>query len=268
MRSGLPDILRQIVERRAAVLAQAPPVSEDDLPSFRSDPLRPDENAFLEALASRGGHAVIAEVKLGSPSLGRLPSDFKPETQARVYGRHGAAALSVVVEPDFFYGSYELLNLCRVSSDLPALAKDFVIDERQLTWAADAGAGAVLLIARLLDRERLIRLAGLARGLGLAPLIETHDEADLQKLDGREWECVGFNHRDLSTFEVDLDRSQSLLPRFPQRAIRVAESGISRPADVHVLRERGFSAFLVGESLLVSERPGRFLEDLVGQNVG
>jgi len=264
MTGALPDILRRIVERRKAAVASAPG-APGDLPPPRSAPLTRSESPFLEALARNSGRAVVAEVKCGSPSLGRLPAEFDPEAQASIYGRHAAAAISVVVEPDFFFGSYELLTRCKQSSGLPALAKDFVTDERQLAWARAAGADAVLLIARLHNGEELVRLAARARGLGVVPLIETHDVADLDKLAGREWECVGFNHRDLRTFDVDLASSQSLISRFPGGAIRVAESGIARRADIEELRERGFGAFLVGESLLLSERPGEFLQELVGE---
>jgi len=185
-----------------------------------------------------------------------------PLAQARLYGDGGAAALSVVVEPDFFGGSYELLSRCREASGLPAIAKDFVIDPVQLVRAREAGADAVLLIAALYPGEELRRLAGLARGLGLAPLIETHDAADLVKLDGADWELVGINNRDLRTFEVDVERSKALVPRLPSRALRVAESGIASGADVATLRAAGFDAFLVGESLLLADDPAAKLQEL------
>jgi len=221
------------------------------------------ENDFLAALDRRRGSAVIAEVKMGSPRIGSLVGRVDPVVQARVYAEGGAAGLSVVVEPDFFSGSYELLSLCREASGLPAIAKDFVVDPVQLVWARDAGASAVLLIAALYEREELRRLAGLARGLGLVPLIEVHDEDDLALLEGAPWELVGVNNRDLRTFEVNLERSKALAPRLPAGALRVAESGIGSAADVAGLREAGFDAFLVGESLLLADDPAARLAELL-----
>lgn len=262
MSEPLPDVLKHIVERRQRALDAAPPLDRE-LPAPRYEPLTEAENPWLSALAQRRGRAVIAEVKMGSPHLGRLRPDFDPELQASAYARAGAAALSVVVEPDFFFGSYELLGRCRRVSGLPALAKDFVLDPRQLLWARAAGASAVLLIVRLLAHERLVELAGLARALNMLPLVETHDRLDLEKLEGSDWESVGINHRDLETFAVDLERSAPLMDRLPAGALRVAESGISRAAEVVELRRRGFDAFLVGESLLMSGHPEETLRALL-----
>lgn len=250
-------ILREIVDRRRETVR---PSGEDWVP--RQELLAEEESPFLAALAARRGRAVIAEVKMGSPRIGSLVGRVDPEDQARIYRAYGAAALSVVVEPDFFHGSYELLARCREASGLPAVAKDFVVDPVQLRWAREAGASAVLLIAALHDAAELRRLAGLARGLGLVPLVETHDEGDLERLLGVAWELVGVNNRDLRTFEVDLARSEALVPRLPAGALRVAESGIASGADVERLRRAGFDAFLVGESLLLAKDPAAKLREL------
>ena len=219
-------------------------------------------NAFLRALHRGPAPAVIAEVKLGSPRLGSLVGKIDPEAQARAYRDHGASALSVVVEPDFFHGSYELLRRCREASGLPAIAKDFIVDPVQICWAREAGADAVLLIAALYDRERLAELAGLARAQGLVPLVETHDGNDLRALDGGEWELVGVNNRDLRTFDVDLSNSEEMAPRLPAGALKVAESGLGSAAEIQRLEAAGFRAFLVGESLLLAPDPGARLEAL------
>lgn len=259
--SELPDVLARIVEKRREALAAAPP--EEGLPAGRDVPLRHDENPFLAALAARRGAAVIAEVKLGSPRLGDLRRRLDPRAQATSYQRAGAAGLSVVVEPDFFHGSYELLRDCCGAAGLPALAKDFVVDPRQLTWARDAGADAVLLLAALQPRRELRGLAAIARALGLAPLVELHTAEDVDKLAGADWEAVGINHRDLRTFDVDLAHSEPLLPRLPARALKVAESGIASGSDVVELASRGFDAFLVGEALLIADDPAARVEELV-----
>jgi len=207
---------------------------------------------------------VIAEVKLGSPKLGSIADRVDPERQAEIYAASGAAALSVVVEPDFFFGSWELLARSARASGLPAIAKDFVVSERQLDEAAEAGAAAILLIAALHGREELAAWAGAARTRGLVPLVETHDEADLERLAGSAWELVGVNNRDLRTFEVDLERSGRMAERLPAGALRVAESGIAGRGDVERLAAAGFDAFLIGESLLLADDPAAKLAELLG----
>jgi len=157
-----------------------------------------------------------------------------------------------------------VLAAARRSSGLPAIAKDFVVDERQLVWARDAGADAVLLIAALYTAPELRAWARKARALGLAPLVETHDAADVDKLAGAPWELVGVNNRDLRTFAVDLQHSIELLPRLPPPAVKVAESGLRSAAEVERLRQAGFDAFLVGESLLTAADPAAKLRELVG----
>ena len=218
-------------------------------------------------LATVTAPAVIAEVKMGSPRLGSLAGRVDPEAQARAYAAAGAAALSVVVEPDFFGGSYELLAACRAASGLPTIAKDFVVHPRQLADARAAGADAILLIAALYDRDELLAWARLARGLGLAPLIETHDPADLDLLAGEPWELVGVNNRDLRTFEVDFEHSLALAPRLPPGALKVAESGIATAAEVARLAAAGFNALLIGESLLTAPDPGAKLRELLGGSI-
>jgi indole-3-glycerol phosphate synthase len=269
--AGVADVLARIVERRRQRLAEeghGEPLAEalglGAAPAAAPALLSPESNRFLAALAASPRPVVIAEVKLGSPRLGSIADRVDPEAQARAYADAGAAALSVVVEPDSFFGSYDLLACCRAASGLPALAKDFVVHPAQIDRARTAGADAVLLIAALYDRAELAALAARARRLGLVPLIETHDEADLEPLAGADWELVGINHRDLRTFAVDLERGAALLPRLPAGALKVAESGIGSGADVARLAAAGFDAFLIGESLLLAEDPAARLRELRG----
>jgi indole-3-glycerol phosphate synthase len=258
-----PDILLRITERRRERIAETGRV---DASGWAEGPPRtPADNAFLAALrARRGPPQIIAEVKMGSPRLGSLHGRVDAVALARAYAAHGAAALSVVVEPDFFHGGYELLAACRQASDLPAIAKDFIVDPVQLLWARDAGADAILLIAALYEPDEMVRYARLARGLGLVPLIETHDAADIAKLGGEPWEIVGINNRNLRTFDVDLQNSISLLAGLPAEAVKVAESGIRDALDVLLLRESGFDAFLIGETLLLAPDPAARLRELLG----
>lgn len=261
-----PDVLVRITEnRRRRITAEAKAGGAGDL--AEGPPRTPADNAFLGALAAKKRQrvpAVIAEVKMGSPRLGNLHGRVDPVAQAKLYAENGAACLSVVVEPDFFHGGYDLLAACREASGLPAIAKDFLVDPVQLVWAKEAGADAVLLIAAMLGAEEMAEYARLARGLGLVPLVETHDAADIGKLQGEPWELVGINNRNLRTFDVDLQNSISLLPGLPAEAMKVAESGIRDALDVLLLSDSGFDAFLIGESLLLAPDPAAKLRELTG----
>ena len=262
MTSGVADILSRIVDRRRQRLGAAGSESQPRAPL--SEPMTPDESPFLRALDRQRGRGVIAEVKMGSPRLGSLAGRVDPIAQVESYASGGAAAVSVVVEPDFFHGSYELLERCRLASALPTLAKDFLVHPCQLAWARDAGADAILLIAALYEASELASWAAAARGCGLVPLVELHDAADLDKLAGSEWELLGVNNRDLRTFVVSLEHSIDLLPLLPAGAIKVAESGIGCATEVERLRAAGFDAFLIGESLLLSDDPAAKLAELLG----
>jgi indole-3-glycerol phosphate synthase len=253
------DILLRIAAARRARLGSGSPE-----PGARRPAMAGDDNAFVSALARRRGGAVIAEVKLGSPSLGDLRERVDGEALARLYAEHGATALSVVVEPDFFHGSYELLASCKRASGLPALAKDFVVHPRQIEMAAKAGADAVLLVAALYSAEELVVWADAIRARGMAPLVETHGAADVGKLAGRNWELVGVNNRDLRSFRVDLEHSTARLRELPAAALKVAESGIANRSTVERLAAAGFDAFLVGEALLLADDPAATLAALLG----
>lgn len=265
--SDLPDVLREIVARRRKRVAEekAAAVLQDvPMPPERpGDILETRQNRFLQTLAGRRGRAIIAEVKMGSPRIGSLVGRIDPEAQARIYAENGARALSVVVEPDFFHGSYDLLKRCRLASTLPTIAKDFVVDEIQLDWAREAGADAVLLIASLFSKKALREMAALARSRGLAPLVEIHDLSELEKLAGSRWEMVGVNNRDLHTFEVEIENSLALASTLPTEAIKVSESGIESAREIRRLAGAGFDAFLVGEALLLAGDPAAKLLELL-----
>lgn len=264
-------LVRIVAGRRRRVAPEAR--DPESLPPIEGSPAelqRNDEsNSFLSKLNEVRNHrpAIIAEVKMGSPRIGSLMHRLNPLDQARLYGNHGAAALSVVVEPDFFYGSYELLERCRRISGLPVIAKDFVVDPVQLYWAREAGADAVLLIAALYEAAELLELAQRARSLGMVPLIETHDQEDVAMLAGHPWELVGVNNRNLQTFEVDLANSEALVSELPAGALRVAESGLSSAAEIERLSRAGFDAFLIGESLLLADNPGAQLAQFLDAEV-
>jgi indole-3-glycerol phosphate synthase / phosphoribosylanthranilate isomerase len=210
----------------------------------------------------------LSEIKHRSPSAGLLlpDADSRIEFVARAYRRGGAAALSVVIEQDFFGGDPSWLPRAKAASGLPVLMKDFVVDEMQLDFAAALGADAVLLIVSALDDETLSRLHLSARSRGLAVLVEAHDESEILRALAAGAEIVGVNARDLGTFAVDLPAMARLGALLPPHVVRVAESGIKTRADVETLAAAGYGAFLVGEALLRARDPARALRELRGEN--
>jgi len=218
----------------------------------------------LSRALSAPGVSVIAECKHASPSAGVLREPFDPVALARVYQGAGAAAISVVTEPDFFGGDPAWLPEVRRAVQLPVLRKDFIVTERQLLETAVAGADAVLLIQRLLDPARLTQLLGLAAELQLEALVEIFADEDPRIAVDSGAAIIGVNARDLATFATDLERVAGLAAAIPSDRVRVAESGIRNRADLHVLVDAGFDAFLIGEHLVRAEDPGVALHDLLG----
>jgi len=208
---------------------------------------------FAAALRSGPAPRVIAEIKRRSPSKGEIRPDFDALACAVAYAEGGAAALSVLTDEGFFGGRLEILGQVRQRVDLPLLRKDFLIDAYQVDEARVAGADAVLLIVAALEAEALLALHARARALGLAALVEVHDEAELEVALGCGAELVGVNNRDLRSFETDLAVTEKLAPRVPEGVTLVAESGIFTPDDVARLARAGAHAFLVGESLMRQE---------------
>lgn len=213
------------------------------------------------------GPAIIAEIKKASPSKGLIRADFNPEWLARRYRAGGAAALSVLTDEPFFQGSLRNLELASAATPLPCLRKDFMVDEYQIVEARAHRADAILLIAAALTNDELKRFAQAAHELSLDVLVEVHtdDELDrvLHELGDTGADAIGVNNRDLKTFEVSLETSLALVERIPAGVVRVAESGISTAADIARLREAGFQAFLIGESLMRQADPGAALAELI-----
>ncbi len=205
-------------------------------------------HAFAAAL-SRPGVNVIAEIKSASPSAGSIVENPEVESIAAEYRRGGAAAISVVTEPDFFRGSTAWLARAK-SAGLPVIMKDFIVDERQLLHGIAAGANAILLLASLLDGPQIRAFIALLDQFGCDALVEVHDEAELERAVDGGARLIGVNNRNLRDFRVDLATSERLSPLMPAGTLRVAESGIKTRQDVDRLRAAGFDGFLVGESLL------------------
>ena len=194
-------------------------------------------------------YRIIAEVKKASPSKGVIRNDFNPIEIAKIYNET-ADAMSILTEPYFFQGSIEYLKKINEFSQIPLLRKDFIVDEFQIAEAYGAGADFVLLIAKALDVDHLQRLYNFAKNIGLEVLFEIHDEEDLNKALEIGAEIIGFNHRDLKTFEMHMDLSERLIPKLPQNCIVVAESGINNFETIKKLHQTKVDAFLIGEHFM------------------
>lgn len=220
-----------------------------------------DRRPFLSAMTS-APPAIIAEIKKASPSKGSLRADFDPLRLASAYETGGAAALSVVTEPEFFQGSDSWIPSIRRSTVAPILRKDFVLDPIQVAESAALGADAILLIARLLAVEQMRELHEAAKSASLDVLFEAHDEDDLVKISRCDAKLVGVNARNLDTFVVDTAQFKQLKSRIPHGVVAIAESGIDSPLQVAAAMREGYSGFLIGESLVESDDPAAMIRSL------
>ncbi|MBT9487180.1 MAG: indole-3-glycerol phosphate synthase TrpC [Rubrivivax sp.] len=212
--------------------------------------------AALRAKVAAGQAGVIAEVKKASPSKGVLREHFEPAAIASSYAAHGAACLSVLTDQRFFQGADAYLQQARAACTLPALRKDFMVDEFQVVQARALGADCILLIAACLDDAQMADLEACAVALGMDVLVEVHDGAELDRALRLQTRLVGINNRNLRTFDVTLDTTLGLLPRVPADRLLVTESGIASAADVQRMRAAGVHAFLVGEAFMRAPEPG------------
>ena len=220
--------------------------------------------ADFAAALRREGIALIAEIKKASPSKGVIREDFDPERIAATYAENDAHCLSVWPHEPYFQGSDVYLQTARKTSGLPALRKDFTLDEYQIYEARALGADAVLLIVALMDGSQLNDFIGRAAELGLAALVEVHDGEELARASAAKAQLIGVNNRDLKTFKTSLDTTFALLEDMPEGAIVVSESGINHRKDVEQLEKAGVDAILVGEALMRERDIGAKLRELLG----
>ena len=228
------------------------------------------ENALLKAVKPSMRQAlldsdtgIIAEFKRKSPSKGWIKEDGRPDVIPLSYQQNGAAALSILTDRDYFGGDDEFIRTARKSGvTLPILYKNFVIDEMQLYQAALCGASAVLLIAACLTKQRCRELIDHAHSLGLEVLLEMHSEQELEYA-ALEPDMCGINNRNLGSFVTDVENSFRLASKLPADAVKVSESGISRPETIAALREAGFRGFLIGESFMKTSDPGQALAGFI-----
>jgi indole-3-glycerol phosphate synthase len=223
----------------------------------------PPPRDFASALRDSPTPAVIAEVKHASPSAGAI-RDADPGEQARIYASAGAAAISVLTEPRHFDGSLLDLQAARRVVSLPVLRKDFLVHPAQVIEARAAGADAVLLIASAVPEAELKALLAAAADLGMAALVEAHDDEGLDRALHTDADLIGVNARDLETLDVDPARAIALLERVPDDRLAVAESGLATREQVRRAIDAGARAVLIGEALMRADDPGALLRELRG----
>lgn len=209
---------------------------------------------FKAAISNNGKINLIAEVKKASPSAGVIVGDFNPTKIAETYQKAGASAVSVLTDAKYFQGMLTYLKNIRETITIPVLRKDFIIDEVQLLESRMAGSDAVLIIARIIDDLQFKLFLEKCTEYKMAALVEVHDEKDLERALAQKVEIVGINNRNLDTQKVDFNTSLNLVSKYPElkSKVLVSESGITSKTQIDELKSAGFSAVLIGETLLRS----------------
>lgn len=254
------QVLRTIIaaRRRIAGLRANTPIE-----SIRADAeSRTNFRNFAGAISGEV-LSVIAELKRASPSRGLLRPEYRPLEIAESYQQAGASALSVLTEEQFFRGSLNDLKAVQEAVRLPVLRKDFIVDEYQVYETVAAGADALLLIVAALEDKDLKQLIGLSEQLHVAPLVEVHTAAELERAVAADAQIIGINNRNLNTLEVKLETSFRLREMIPSSCLAVSESGIKTGNDLERLAKAGFNAVLIGEHLMLADDPGKELSRLL-----
>ena len=222
------------------------------------------EKFFFEESLKSKDFAFICEIKKASPSKGIIVEEFPYTEIAQEYEQAGAAAISVLTEPNFFKGNDKFLKDVADIVNIPVLRKDFIIDEYQIYQAKLIGADAILLICAILDETTLNKFLNIAKSLKLSCLVETHNEDEIKKTLNSGAEIIGINNRDLKTFTVDINTSLKLRKLIPENKILISESGIKTAQNIKILKDAGFNGALIGESMMLSKDKKQFLSELRG----
>lgn len=253
------DIKKDLIETKEKITL-------DELKSATAD-MAPCRN-FVEALKGGEGRGarIISELKKASPSKGVIREDFDVFGIAAEYEENGAAAISCLTEKNYFLGHPDYLQAVTKQINIPIIRKDFIVDPYQVYEARAWGADAILLIAAALPAEEYKALYTLAKEIGLYVLTEVHDIVELQMVLEQGAEVIGVNSRDLKTFETDLKMMEVLIQEIPDNIVKVAESGIKTTEDIERFMKIGVPAFLIGETLMREDSPGKKLAELLGNN--
>jgi len=220
----------------------------------------------FEAALQKNDVSFICEIKKASPSKGVIAQEFDCLSIAEDYENAGAAAISVLTEPFYFLGKDEYLREIAEKVKIPLLRKDFFVDEYMIYEAKILGASAILLICAMLDKSQIKDFLAVANEIGLAALVETHDENEIETALEAGAKIIGVNNRNLKTFETDISLTQRLRPLVPKDKIFVSESGIKTPNDIRILKEIGANAALIGETFMRSSDKISALKSLRGEN--
>ncbi|MEI6156942.1 MAG: indole-3-glycerol phosphate synthase TrpC [Atribacterota bacterium] len=222
-------------------------------------------NTFARIMKKNREPLIIAEIKYASPSRGKILGERDPVLLLDSYSQGGASAISVVTEEQYFNGNVHLLSQVVGNTSLPVLRKDFVLEDIQIYESACFGASALLLIARIISKKRLKNFILLCELLNIVPLVEVHEENDLEKALNAGAKYIGINNRDLTTFQVSIENTLRLLKYVPNEVTVVSESGIKNRRDIEYLMAHGVEHFLIGESLLLDPNPARKIKELRGE---
>jgi indole-3-glycerol phosphate synthase len=221
---------------------------------------------YFTSVLSGGGLKLIAEVKKASPSKGVIREHFNPIDIAKIYADNGASAISVLTDEKFFQGKLEYLSAIRQVVNIPILRKDFILDQYQVFESRAYGADAILLIVAILTPDKLKKLLKLSYSLGMACLVEVHNEAELNIALQTDAHIMGINNRDLTTMTTDINTTVRLRQRIPPGRLIVSESGIKDRRDMERMERTGVNAVLVGEILMASPDIAGKMKELLGQS--
>ncbi|MFT6395163.1 MAG: indole-3-glycerol phosphate synthase [Methylophilaceae bacterium] len=254
----MSDILNKILATKREEVAKASAIKS--LKEIHEEALaQPEPRDFVGNLAKKDAAnlpAVIAEIKKASPSKGVIREDFNPAEIAKSYEQAGAACLSVLTDEQYFQGSAAYLKQARDACSLPVLRKDFMIDPYQVVEARAMGADCILLIAAALELKQMQLLEDVSHELGMAVLVEVHNQKELDLALKLGTPLVGINNRNLRTFDVTLQTTLDLLKNLPDDRFVITESGIFTPEDVALMRDNNVNGFLVGEAFMRQPDPG------------
>ncbi|HET9343065.1 MAG TPA: indole-3-glycerol phosphate synthase TrpC [Candidatus Eremiobacteraceae bacterium] len=255
--------LDELLDSRRAAVERAKSVRPSGDHNACGDRSAPRRN-FARALVAGRRPSIIAEFKRSSPSAGPIAPDADARTVAVAYERGGAAAISVLTEPERFGGSFDDLRAARAATSLPVLCKDFVVDDDQICEAARSGADAILLIVAAMRPGVLSDRIALVVDHRMTPLVEVHDDRELEIALGAGARVIGVNNRDLRSFAVDTSTATHLRPLMPRGIVTVAESGYRTADDLAACARAGYDAVLIGEALMREKEPGLALATLRG----
>ena len=222
----------------------------------------PAPRPFKDAIKREGKISLIGEIKQASPSAGILKKDFSLIDIAKQYKKLKVNALSILTEEDFFLGKINYIEQVKKAVNLPILRKDFIIDEVQLLESRAIGADAVLLIARILDENKLKQLYSLCKKLGMDALVEVHTEKELRRVVKLHPDIIGINNRNLDTLEVNISKTEKLIPFISPETVKISESGIKSTKDVLLLKGLGVDAVLIGEALMKADNLPETIKEL------